>query len=155
MKNNINVHRVIIREINQEYFNDKNFDLKPAMYFNIEMDSYYKIYNKDRLIGYLPDNYYLFFKFNAVEFLEELSTSDFLRLYRNGDKFDILVYNNDKRRFDLLNSKDIRIEYVDDERINMPFTNDIILVNELVIFKSLTHIKRYIDETGTELDVII
>lgn len=138
---------VTIHDILDGDFNEQSFIVEDAFFFTIKIPNYYVIYNhQDEIIGLIPSEYNLFFKVDHQSGFEDIDAFNLIRLYSMGDKFKIVGTKADSRKAILIESDDIaRFELVEDDPINIPFTNKAFDSEGVVVFKNMASLSDALD----------
>lgn len=131
---------VLIQGVADETFDEESFSVEEAFFFTIEISSYYMVFDrKSEIIGIIPSDYNLFFKVDEHCNLEDIDMTNVLRLYNMGEDFKILGTRSDANKVSLISSREIgEFRLVEDEPINIPFTNKAFDSDGIVVFKNIS-----------------
>ena len=131
---------VLIQGVADETFDEESFSVEEAFFFTIEISSYYMVFDrKSEIIGIIPSDYNLFFKVDEHCNLEDIDMTNVLRLYNMGEDFKILGTRSDVNKVSLISSREIgEFRLVEDEPINIPFTNKAFDSDGIVVFKNIS-----------------
>lgn len=130
---------VTIHDILDGTFNEDSFVVEEAFFFTIKSSPYYVIYNKmAEIIGMVPSDYNLFFKVDHHGGFEDIDMENVIRLFQAGEKFKLVGTKSNSNKVTLIDSEDIaRFHLVEDDYINIPFTNKAFDCEGIVIFKNM------------------
>jgi hypothetical protein len=129
-----------------DIFNEGSFLVEEAFFFTIKSTSYYNVYNKrEELIGVIPDGYNLFFKVEEHDNFEEIDMFNVLRLFEMGEEFQIVGTISNSQQVKLISSNIIKeFRLVDDDVINIPFTNKAFDSEGIIVFKNMVSLAESI-----------
>lgn len=136
-----------------ELFNEESFTVEEAFFFTIKADSHYIIYDiRDEIIGIVPSNYNLFFKIDDFENLEDIDMPNMIRLFEMGEDFKLVGTSVQSKKAHLIPSSIIKeFKFVEDEEINIPFTNKAFDSEGVVVFKNITSLLESIKANDIEI----
>lgn len=138
---------VTIHDILDGEFNEESFVVEEAFFFTIKAPSYYVVYNKmAEIIGMIPTDYNLFFKVDHHGGFEDIDMENVVRLFNMGDKFKLVGTKSGSNKVTLIDSEDIaRFQLVEDDPINIPFTNKAFDCEGIVVFKNMNALADSLD----------
>ena len=144
---------VLIQGVIDELFNEESFVVEEAFFFTIKSNSHYAVYNKkDEIIGIIPVDYSLFFKVDDFENLEDIDMPNVIRLFENGDNFQIVGTSANSKQVHLIPSEYIKeFRLVEDETMDIPFTNKAFDSEGIVVFKNILSLIESINSRDIEI----
>lgn len=138
---------VLIQGIVDNEFNEESFVVEEAFFFTINVSSYYMVLNKkSEVIGIIPKDYNLFFKVDEHCNFEDIDMENVLRIFEMGEEFKLAGTMNDSHNVHLISSREIsEFRLIEDDLINIPFTNKAFDSDGLVVFKNMSSLAESID----------
>lgn len=145
---------VLIQGVIDELFNEESFVVEEAFFFTIKSNSHYVVYNvHDEIIGVIPSDYNLFFKIDEFENLEDIDIPNLLRLFEMGEDFQLVGTRTDSKHVKLIPSRYIKeFRLVEDEPINIPFTNKAFDSEGIVVFKNIASLIESINSADIQVN---
>jgi len=139
---------VLIQGVIDELFNEESFIVEEAFFFTIKSNAYYVVYNiRDDIIGIIPADYNLFFKIDEFENLEDIDMPNLIRLFEMGEDFHIVGTRADSKNVKLIPRSYIKeFRLVEDEPLNIPFTNKAFDSEGVVVFKNIVSLIESINQ---------
>jgi len=141
------MYRVVsIQGIVNENFDEECFNIEEAFFFTIKIQSYYIVYNKNsEVIGIIPMGYNLFFKVDEYDNFEDIDMENVLRLFHMNEHFVIVGTKDASKKVNLIYSRDIsEFKLVEDEPINIPFTNKAFDSEGIIVFRNMSSLAESI-----------
>jgi hypothetical protein len=127
--------------------NEESMIVEDAFFFTINTPNYYVVYNTSaEVIGKIPLDYFMFFKIDGSPYFEDIDIENALRLFDQGIEFQIVGTKADSHKIHMVNSRDIlKFELVEENPIQIPFTNSAFDSEGIVIFKNMNSLADSID----------
>jgi len=132
--------RVIkIGDIMDGSLDEESMHIEDAFFFTINVPNYYLIYNKaEEVIGRIPLDYFMFFKIDGSPYFEDIDIENALRLHEQGIEYQIVGTKANSHKIQMVDSSEIaKFELVEDNPIQIPFTNSAFDSDGIVIFKNM------------------
>jgi hypothetical protein len=140
--------RVIkIGDIMDGSLDEESMLVEDAFFFTISVPNYYAVYNHaGEIIGRIPLDYFMFFKIDGSPVFEDIDMENALRLHEQGDEFQIVGTKANSHKVKMISSSDIlKFELVEDNPIQIPFTNSAFDSEGIVIFKNMNSLADSLD----------
>jgi len=140
--------RVIkIGDIMDGALNEESMIVEDAFFFTINTTNYYVVYNYDGdIIGKIPNDYFMFFKIDGSPYFEDIDMENLLRLQQQGIEYSIVGTKVGSHKIKMISSLDImKYELVEDEPLQIPFTNSAFDSDGIVIFKNMNSLADSLD----------
>lgn len=130
-------------------FDEESLTVEDAFFFTISCQNYYVLYNNvDEVIGKIPTDHFMFFKIDGCSYFEDIDMENALRLHKQGLEYQIVGTRNNNHKIKMISSNDIsRFELVEDQPIQIPFTNSAFDSEGIVIFKNMNALADSLDPT--------
>lgn len=121
--------------------------VEDAFFFTISSPNYYVIYDKaGDVIGRIPLDYFMFFKIDGSPYFEDIDMENALRLHEQGMEYQLVGTRADSHKIKIISSHDIlKFELVEDNPMQIPFTNSAFDSDGVVIFKNMNSLADSLD----------
>lgn len=132
--------RVIkIGDIMDGALDEESMIVEDAFFFTISAPNYYVFYNRaGDVIGRVPLDYHMFFKIDGSPYFEDIDMENVVRLFDQGMSFDFVGTRINSHKIKMVSSDELlKIELVEDNPIQIPFTNSAFDSDGIVIFKNM------------------